>query len=125
MRVSELTGALLDYWVARAEGERLAPSHRSPNPDTGRYWLQQGAFGSVKECPRYTDWAYGGPIIEREFIELTHDRGHREDGTFGRVWQANCVGGWWDGDTPLIAAMRAYVASKFGDEVPGIEGTGR
>ena len=68
------------------------------------------------------DWSQAGPIIEREFIELRN--------------QTNFSGGWeawkWDNSksdyiiigkqgaycpTPLIAAMRCYVASKLGDEV--------
>ena len=62
-----------------------------------------------------TDWAQGGPIIEREGIRL-----HR-----------SATGAWWagpeadphrpvSGPTPLIAAMRCYVASKLGEivEVP-------
>ena len=57
-------------------------------------------------------WGWGGPIIEREGIRL-----HR-----------GVTGQWWAGPeadphrpvagpTPLIAAMRCYVASKLGDEV--------
>ena len=64
-----------------------------------------------------TDWAHGGPIIEREGINLVH-QGDAHD------WDASL----WDyaeqdwhlhteGPTSLIAAMRCYVASKLGDEV--------
>lgn len=125
MRTSELTGALLDYWVAKAEG--LEAEVRS---------YQQDPFGKGVETVRYcnlkkgnrpflpsTSWAQGGSIIEREMIELSHDRDWREDGQFWRVWQGNHAGyGYMDGDTPLIAAMRVYVASKFGAEVQ--EGSG-
>jgi hypothetical protein len=68
-----------------------------------------------------TDWAQGGPIIEREGIAVDCER------SSGRVsgWVAcNEVAGDenWDanvhyGPTPLVAAMRCYVASKLGDEV--------
>jgi hypothetical protein len=56
-------------------------------------------------------WAQGGPIIERDRIAIdpyvTHSQwGANKDGAFYR-----------DGPTPLIAAMRCYVASKLGDEV--------
>lgn len=54
-------------------------------------------------------WAQGGPIIEQEGITLTH-QAHR--------WVAQTdddIFAW--GATPLIAAMRCYVASKLGDEV--------
>ena len=63
-----------------------------------------------------TDWMQGGPIIEREGISLYLDTNN--------LWQANIFDGnpavfgtGVEGETPLIAAMRCYVASKLGDEV--------
>ena len=61
-----------------------------------------------------TDWAQAGPIIEREEIDLKFV----EEG----VWQASNVFDdiafhHFKGPTPLIAAMRCYVASKLGDEI--------
>lgn len=76
------------------------------------------AVNQIEECcddpftPMFsTDWSQGGPIIEREKIALSYDTGR-----FG--WVAS----FYDGDdvfggTPLIAAMRCFVASKLGDEV--------
>ena len=66
-----------------------------------------------------TDWAYGGPIIEREKIALEHLHGAGDAGA--DVWVATrcespCVSE-EHGTTPLIAAMRCYVASKLGDEI--------
>lgn len=120
MRTSELTGALLDYWVARAEG--LEAEVRSYQQDPFGKGVVTVHYCNLKKGNRpfspSTRWAQGGSIIEREMIELSHDRDWREDGQFGRVWQGNHAGyGYMDGDTPLIAAMRAYVASKFGAEV--------
>ena len=57
--------------------------------------------------------AQGGPIIEREMIAIWFSKGdwksQRRDTSAGV-----------HGPTPLIAAMRCYVASKLGDmvEVP-------
>lgn len=60
-----------------------------------------------------TDWGQGGPIIEREWIDL-----HCVNDS---LWEAECPapGGlaMQNGPTPLIAAMRCFVASKLGDEV--------
>lgn len=75
------------------------------------------------------DWAQGGPIIEREGITLLDPKfcesGQWEAfmGAFPDVRKYSIVGmvAQGAGPTPLIAAMRAYVASKFGDEVPDIE----
>lgn len=67
-----------------------------------------------------TSWAQGGPIIEREFINVGTQRnepGFRPHPD--RMWHAQMgtrvyVG---YGPTPLVAAMRCFVASKLGDEV--------
>jgi hypothetical protein len=101
MKVAELQGAMLDYWVARAEGV------------TGKI--------DMMYMPS-TDWATGGPIIDREKIEF----GRRVDDMWG-AWigdlafdeQSDPTG---TGPTHLIAAMRAFVASKLGEEVPDSAG---
>ncbi|ACR28689.1 DUF2591 domain-containing protein [Burkholderia glumae] len=113
MKVSELSGALLDLWVARAEGDVLATA----KPEFGRYWLKQGRYGSVKECPRYsTDWAHGGPIIGRERIELLTAAGDPESCVAQTVYGDLVIS--YFGSTRLTAAMRVFVASRFGAEVP-------
>lgn len=70
-----------------------------------------------------TDWAQGGPIIERE--SLCVGRKHQADTNYCEVndpaidcWARTTAGGHLSyGPTPLIAAMRCYVASKLGDEI--------
>ncbi len=108
-KTAELTGALLDEAVAKAEGLQ---SWTATMPN---------AF-----CPS-SDWGRAGPIIERERIGL--ESGHEQgwlaalpasramrDGP--QSWdQYDKAEGWQIGPTPLIAAMRCYVASKFGEEV--------
>lgn len=90
MHVRDLTGLALDWAVCKCEGEQ--PSRRT----------------------RYsTDWSVGGPIIEHEGIAMWQD-----EETLG--WFASADEGRGNdylGPTPLIAAMRCYVASKLGDEV--------
>ena len=63
-----------------------------------------------------TDWSQGGPLIERERIEVGP--------TFsGTVWIAGYSNKptskkcWSNGPTPLIAGMHCLVASRLGDEV--------
>lgn len=71
-----------------------------------------------------TDWSQGGPIIEREGIEvvrgndLIFPKGNEKGEYTEPLWLASCGGGRkFHGPTALIAAMRCYVASKLGDEV--------
>lgn len=122
-KVSELDGELLDAAVALAEGFELRLSH-------GRILADQGDKSDVPR--RYSsNWVVGGPIIERELIAVIYMTGFHES---AGCWCAFVPGkGPYDagselieafdfnadgkGDSMLIAAMRAYVASKFGDEV--------
>ena len=102
MKTSELSGAALDWAVAKCEG--------NCEGDFSWYYDRRDTFNYS------TDWAQGGPIIEREGLQLRK----RNDFHFpAPFWQA---GQWSDitltpGPTPLIAAMRCYVASKLGDDV--------
>ena len=122
IKVSEASGSVLDWLMAKCEGDDLAalniqyPQHAQHYP---------------KISPS-TDWAQGGPIIEREITKIfrnvggtwtvmilknvpipPEDRGTSLALTHRVQWNAA-------GSTPLIAAMRCYVASKMGDvvEVP-------
>ena len=102
----DLIGRDLDWAVERANGT---------------FWSANGYFifrhagcgpnGYASSAPQWrysTDWSQGGPILERE-----------------RIWVcAHSRGGWFaemrgrsEGPTPLIAAMRCYVALKLDHEV--------
>lgn len=109
MKTSELTGALLDLWVARAEGQKVF-AYRTPDGVLDHLVTAHMSFGNGKYAPS-TDWAQGGPIIDREKIALKFD---------ATSWDAQTQGDDWiyAAPTSLVAAMRAYVASKFGDTVP-------
>lgn len=109
MKTSELTGAALDWAVAKCEG--LAVSVRATQ------WR-------AENCPHeYSiDWALGGPIIEREELTLSHSPYDHIFYGRSRPWCAEKKGLREHGPTPLIAAMRCYVASKLGDDVEIPEG---
>ena len=108
MKTSELTGAALDWAVAKCESTSAHPIHTS----IWRYeHFKQGQHNYS------TNWAQGGPIIEREKIGTTPT-----SMAPGFEWEAHCIPDegvdyYGYGPTPLIAAMRCYVASKLGDEV--------
>ena len=102
IKTSELTGAALDWAVAKCEG--FDPE--TLNTKTGVvYSLRYGVYTPS------TDWAQGGPIIEREKIEIFI----RDEEWF--AYSSRSTPEDFHGPTPLIAAMRCYVASKLGDEV--------
>lgn len=92
IKVSEATPLQLDYMVGHALG------------------LVAKLHGVI---PFSTDWAQGGPIIERECIDLQYQGGD-VDVWAADIFDADCS---VYGDTALVAAMRCYVVSKLGDEV--------
>ena len=99
MKTSELTGLALNWAVAKCEGAEYKEGFL--------FWYDhEGAKRQIKPYPYSTDWAQGGPIIEREGLTLD------QWDDYPRWRSGNSYG-----QTPLIAAMRCYVASKLGDEV--------
>ena len=109
IKVSAATPRQLNFMVAKCQGvtefefwHTGAVTTRWPN--------------GITQTHSYADsWSQGGPIIERERIMLIPEPN-------GRLW-TGCIGDTEaDGKavyahTPLIAAMRCYVASKLGGEV--------
>jgi hypothetical protein len=105
IKTSDLTLLALDWAVAKCEvGEDISE-------------IDDPHFYS-------TDWAQGGPIIEREEISIS-----REFAASKVEWAAwtpapirDDAEAFGYGPTPLVAAMRCYVASVLGDEVEVPEG---
>lgn len=106
-KTSQLDGVLLDAAVAMAEGDKL-PDYWL-DPDDGTPWLRPGR----EEWHPSERWDQGGPLIERERIRL--EPGARDTGNWLAFSDGHSV--FMIAPTPLIAAMRAYVASKLGEEV--------
>lgn len=110
VNTSELHGAALDWAVAFIEGNEITFYGEWPS----------GMWEKYSE-----NWSQGGPIIERERISV------REITPI--LWNTGVTSPRWiaeifrfpggprravaHGATPLIAAMRCYVAHKLGDVV--------
>lgn len=115
IQTSELTGAALDWAVAKCEG---------PNSVAACYYDEDDLPMCRDEAPHMewqpsTDWSQGGPIIEREKIGIDCDG----LGTWFASYDLTAETAFGaTGPTPLIAAMRCFVASKLGDKVDVPEG---
>ena len=106
IKTSRVIGAALDWAVAKCEG--TLGHYVQPNEKRGT-----SKWEITPSTRRYsTDWAQGGPIIEREGIGFGFGVGIDSD-----QWEAGYTTPEETGPTPLTAAMRCYVASKLGDEV--------
>lgn len=112
VKTRELIGDQLD-WVVR---EALTKSEHS----RGRDAVISETLRSTQLAPYSRWWMFGGPIIHREGIGVQPSAGLRP---VGIAWSAeySCAQAslkfLQHGPTPLIASMRCFVASKFGDEV--------
>ena len=99
IKTADLIGPALDWAVAKC----LQPGYEEWRLIR---WIEQ-------EFAPTANWSQGGPIIERGNIDLISPT------PSDPLWQAMQ----WrfahgaKGPTPLIAAMRCFVASRFGDEV--------
>lgn len=114
MKTSNLTGAALDWAVAKCEG---FTKHHGWDKKLRDYFIQHDVTLEYTYLSKYTpstDWAQGGPIIERERICITANM--PSDDWFATNPKGHCIASKLS-PTPLIAAMRCYVASKLGDEV--------
>lgn len=123
MRTSELTGIALDWAVAVAKGipkeELKPPSWKGDNlfrwmrDDEGKL---EDSYQTGPDLLFSVKWEAGGPIITKEKISVTVEH--------SGIWLAFINQNYANerrfvqsGPTPLIAAMRCYVAYKLGDKV--------
>lgn len=119
MKTSELTGDALDWAVAICEGytDLHKIEGRMPHEPQLGIFPPRREYGVMDlwELSFSSDWNKGGWIIERECIAISciHTTGYTPD-----TWDAQHPQRVYaKGRTPLIAAMRCYVASKMGNEV--------
>jgi len=115
-KTSELIGAELDKWTALAdECIPVMTGEFSHDEEGGDIRDECYVNGFLYEPS--TNWQQGGPLIEKYNIELQTSG----DGLWlANIWhEVECTSA-EGGETPLIAAMRCIVASKYGDEVNDI-----
>lgn len=128
IKTADLIGPALNWAVAKAEG--LNPNS---DPKVRRQYVGYSGFAEANgfgyAIKHYsTDWSHGGPLIEREGLNLfKHNKLNESQPD---VWCAhkvvprpNMEGSFnscalaLDGPTPLIVAMRCVVAANLGDEI--------
>ena len=98
MQTNELIDEALDWAVAKCEGYRLD-------------LVPEDSYSPA------TDWSQGGPIIEREWLDITPWPNESDEELQWQCKQHDSIDCVAFGPTPLIAAMRCYVASVLGDEI--------
>lgn len=105
MRVNSLEGQLLDFWVAKSEGRILLDAA----PDANCYDFSNGFDWHPAVYRPSSNWAQGGALVANEWYDIE---------TVLLDW----FGADWPylktiADQPLKWFLRAFVASRFGNEV--------
>lgn len=119
--IAELSGAALDWAVAKAVGDDVTVM-------PGMTWKSYHVWtaGTFQRYSPTTDGARGMPLLHKHAVASEPADAWQE---YGNNWQATCITTRADadhsfyhqqGDTPLIAGMRAIVGAILGDtiEVP-------
>jgi hypothetical protein len=120
MKTAELTGVALDWAVAKCEG---ATDFWFDTVAT--HWVKLDGkdralrYGWAQSYLPSTDWAQGGPIIEREGISTRFDPKDARGAWYAVLGEHRFLSPDFEGTgtTPLIAAMRCFVASKLGNDI--------
>jgi len=135
MKTSDLDGAMLDYWVARALGISVS-GHPPVLVCSVPYSIEADGGDTFRPS---TNWGHGGPLIENEKITVVSGQVERR-GSVGWLAVKGAEIAAWNGEgdikgtaeahgkTQLIAAMRCFCLAKFGEEVdddPKIDAPGR
>lgn len=119
VKVGTLQGPVLDWAVASVEAGLRVVAVRPPVEDFSPPTVGLETYVDSYTFDEYdpsTNWGWAGPIIEREGIDIYHVQREPNE------WHAEIQTAPWQrargkGATPLTAAMRAYVASKLGNEI--------
>ena len=130
IKTAELIGRQLDYAVALSAwgtGFRYDTIASYWITIDGKHYVLSNGWSEDQCYTPSTNWLRGGPIIEREGIELLCNLTATEAARFSTPgvhadWQAFYRNRRMTEErsfatTPLIAAMRCYCASKLGDTV--------
>jgi hypothetical protein len=112
IKTRELTGPKLDWAVAKAlniEVEIFA----------GRYVVlkPEGQVYSCKVFTPSTNWAQGGPIIEREWLDVTPWPNESDEDLRWVCEHHDFKACKASGPTPLVTAMRCFCPAYLGEEV--------
>jgi hypothetical protein len=118
INTNDLIDTDLDRAVAKCENKMWLAYENAQNNGTAlpvrpSEFMRDNFFGP--EFSPSTDWSQAGSIIEREMLLIQPEIG--KEGS-GNAWSSIALTGFEQfGATPLIAAMRCYVASKMGNQI--------
>jgi len=123
LKTNELIDVALHWAVAKCQGLQIYKDAILAGQVKEGWWISGLSIDPNDWRPLSTfnpsaNWAQGGPIIEREKIAVAYEPSLiYDDSCRWKALAAMSDNGREYGPTPLVAAMRCYVASKLGDEI--------
>lgn len=132
VKTAELIGPALDWAVAEAEGiQRFDMGNDWPGNSVvadaadrdrvvicnmiGQLVVSRGGWSNGWNPS--TDWAQGGPLIEKYAVKIEHFPSETIASKANARIAMHSTAYWQSGPTPLVALCRAIVAAKLGDAV--------
>jgi len=132
VKTAELIGPALDWAVAEAEGiRRLVMGNDWPGNSVvadaadrdrvvicnmiGQLVVSRGGWSNGWNPS--TDWAQGGPLIEKYAVKVEHFPGETIASKANARVAMNRTAYWQSGPAPLVALCRAIVAANLGELV--------
>ena len=113
VKTNELIGPALDWLVAKCQGYVEQGVYGTPEFRDSEVYLRY-CDAVLNSCySPTTDWAQGGPILDRERITIRQWTNMPSI----HAYMPHDGAPWGAGPTPLIAAMRCLITSKLGREV--------
>ena len=108
IQTRHLAGPVLDWAVATALGHKVTVGA------DGLVWLVSAMGHTSRSFNPSSNWTWAGPVLESERIEIRYRPRPWDD-----VEATSTAGTRLNefGPTPLVAGLRAVVASKLGPEV--------
>lgn len=124
MQVSNLSGALLDYWVARAEGIPAGDLEIRQVPRTDNSICVRTVpslitvpCAALAVMAYSTNWAQCGPLIEKRSMDVESPNSAGEPWVASLYVSARQCRLYGHGTTLMQAVCRAIVRAAFGGEV--------
>ena len=120
MKISDLTGAELDYWIAKADNLPVRWEFPQYNAavERGRLFYDfapEAQIYNYRQFQPSTNWSQGGPLLEKYETYYCRQPGLGDNSILHYSETSPNKG--QHGPTHLIAAMRAIVASVYGDTI--------
>lgn len=117
VKAAELIGPALDWAVDWVVSGKPLDVLQKKNGSGEWAYFHEGNWFAPGPRKYSTDWAAGGPLIEKYAVKIEHFPSETIASKANARIAMHSTAYWQSGPTPLVALCRAIVAAKLGDAV--------